>query len=110
MHKLADKPCDFFSTSSSHRHSERQSALTVSLSCHRQCPAMQIQYKTSWGELKTEKPWLTLGQKLRIGVTSGASTPDRDVEDVLDRVFKIMVPGFSGIPAKEVGPPPKPGH
>jgi 4-hydroxy-3-methylbut-2-enyl diphosphate reductase len=71
---------------------------------------MQVQYKTSWGELKREEPWLTKGQQLRIGVTSGASTPDRDVEDVLDRVFRIMVPDYSGIASKEVGAPPKPTH
>ena len=59
---------------------------------------MQIQHKTSWGELKTTTEWLKPGSPLRIGVTSGASTPDRDVEQVLDKVFSIMVPGFEGIP------------
>ena len=66
---------------------------------------MQVQYKTSWGELKTQEGWLTPGAPLRVGVTSGASTPDRDVEDVLDRVFKIMVPGFTGIERVDVGKP-----
>lgn len=59
--------------------------------------ANTVQHKTSWGELQTTENWLTPGKPIRVGVTSGASTPDRDVEQVLDKVFKIMVPGFEGI-------------
>uniref|UniRef100_A0A7S0RNL7 4-hydroxy-3-methylbut-2-enyl diphosphate reductase n=1 Tax=Pyramimonas obovata TaxID=1411642 RepID=A0A7S0RNL7_9CHLO len=46
----------------------------------------KITWLTSWGEMKTTENWLPEG-KLRIAVTSGASTPDKVVEDVLDRVF-----------------------
>lgn len=70
---------------------------------------MQIQHKMSWGELKETEGWLTPGKALRLGVTSGASTPDNDVETCLDRIFSIMHPEFEGIaplaePAKVVAP------
>jgi 4-hydroxy-3-methylbut-2-en-1-yl diphosphate reductase len=69
---------------------------------------MQIQHKTSWGELKETSEWLTQGKPLRVGVTSGASTPDSDVESVLDRLLRIMDPEFSGVAplAEPVAPPP----
>lgn len=44
--------------------------------------------QTSWGELATTEEWLSSGP-LTIGVTSGASTPDRSVEDVLDQVLPL---------------------
>ena len=50
--------------------------------------ANSITHKLAHGELKETRPWLGDGP-LTIGVTSGASTPDRAVEDVLDRVFRI---------------------
>jgi len=46
-----------------------------------------IQHKTSYGELVTTENWLPAGP-IVVGVTSGASTPDRSVEDILDQVPK----------------------
>lgn len=65
--------------------------------------ANSLLHKTGWGELKETSGWLPDGP-LTIGVTSGASTPDRAVEEVLDRVFRIRDPGFGGIAPKECAP------
>lgn len=70
--------------------------------------ANTVLHKLAHGELVETANWLRAGP-LTIGITSGASTPDKAVEDVLDRVFRIKDPGFGGIAPRQtsVG---KPNH
>lgn len=60
-----------------------------------------IAHKTAHGELVVTRDWLTPGKPIRVGVTSGASTPDRSVERVLDCIFEIYDPAFQGVAALE---------
>nr|ACM79143.1 4-hydroxy-3-methylbut-2-enyl diphosphate reductase [Dunaliella salina] len=68
-----------------------------------------IAHKLHYGELKVTENWLPEGP-ITIGVTSGASTPDRAVEEVLERVFRMKDPNFKGIQPRECAPPVLPTH
>ncbi|RMF26201.1 MAG: 4-hydroxy-3-methylbut-2-enyl diphosphate reductase [Cyanobacteria bacterium J083] len=57
-------------------------------SCDRILSAQLIEHKPLGKEITKTKNWLPEG-KIMVGVTSGASTPDKAVEDVIDKIFEL---------------------
>ncbi|MFM7885387.1 MAG: 4-hydroxy-3-methylbut-2-enyl diphosphate reductase [Pseudanabaena sp.] len=55
---------------------------------HRILSADVIEHKSLGKAIEQVTNWLPAG-KIKIGVTSGASTPDRVVEDVISRIFEL---------------------
>jgi 4-hydroxy-3-methylbut-2-en-1-yl diphosphate reductase len=51
-------------------------------------PGNRIEHKPLGGDLVIAEGWLPEG-KIVVGVTSGASTPDKVVEDAIDRIFEM---------------------
>merc|ERR1712176_16244 len=56
-------------------------------------PGNETEWMNAHLEMQKAENWLPEG-KITIGVTSGASTPDKVVEDILDRVFELKVDGY----------------
>lgn len=61
-------------------------------------PDNKIYFRSASGEEKTLENWMPSGP-VTIGLTSGASTPDKVVEDVVERVFMISKLAGSKVPA-----------
>ena len=53
-------------------------------------PGNRIEHKPLTGDLETLNDWLPDGEII-VGITSGASTPDKVVEDVIDRIFALKM-------------------
>ncbi|MEB3247788.1 MAG: 4-hydroxy-3-methylbut-2-enyl diphosphate reductase [Merismopediaceae bacterium] len=51
-------------------------------------PGNQVEHKPLGKDLEVAQPWLPDGA-IVVGVTSGASTPDKVVEEVIERIFVI---------------------
>ncbi|MDX2241731.1 MAG: 4-hydroxy-3-methylbut-2-enyl diphosphate reductase [Leptolyngbyaceae cyanobacterium bins.302] len=58
-------------------------------------PGNRVEHKPLNRDLEVTENWLPDG-KLTIGVTSGASTPDKVVEEVLEKIFELRVMAYSG--------------
>lgn len=57
-------------------------------SAHRIGPGNRVEHKPLGHDLVVLEPWLPDG-KMTVGVTSGASTPDKVVEEVMERILAI---------------------
>lgn len=57
-------------------------------SCDRILAGNRIEHKPLNKNLEIEENWLPAG-KITVGVTSGASTPDKVVEDVIEKIFAL---------------------
>ncbi|WP_346294021.1 4-hydroxy-3-methylbut-2-enyl diphosphate reductase [Sphaerothrix gracilis] len=51
-------------------------------------PGNRIEHKVLHGEMTVTEPWLPAGP-ITVGVTSGASTPDKSVEDTIEYIFAL---------------------
>lgn len=51
-------------------------------------PSNVIEHRQLNGEIATTKNWLPIGETI-VGVTSGASTPDKVVEDIIEKIFTL---------------------
>ncbi len=59
-------------------------------SADRILPGNAIEHKPLHQQLQVQKDWLPNG-KIVVGITSGASTPDKVVEDVIEKILSIKV-------------------
>lgn len=53
-------------------------------------PGNRVEHKPLGGDLEVQENWLPAGP-IVVGVTSGASTPDKVVEDTIERIFELKV-------------------
>ncbi|MEO1637124.1 MAG: 4-hydroxy-3-methylbut-2-enyl diphosphate reductase, partial [Cyanobacteria bacterium J06631_9] len=68
-------------------------------SAERVGPGNRIEYMPLHsGALKTDADWLPAG-KISVGVTSGASTPDKAVQEVIEKIFAIKSQVLAGVSA-----------
>ena len=76
----------------------RQKSLNIQLKIHTTFDAEnnKISWRTSHGEMRETENWLPEG-KLTVGITSGASTPDKVVEDVLEAIFASKAKTAAGV-------------
>ena len=96
MFKLVDEPLDLMVVIGGYNSSNTTHLQEISI--EHQIPSYhidsdiriladnQIEHKPLSQELEITKNWLPAG-KIVVGVTSGASTPDKVVEDAIERIF-----------------------
>jgi 4-hydroxy-3-methylbut-2-enyl diphosphate reductase len=53
-------------------------------------PGNRVEHKPLDGNLEVQENWLPAGP-IVVGITSGASTPDKVVEDTIERIFGLKL-------------------
>jgi len=59
-------------------------------------PLNRIQHKPLHRDLEVTENWLPDGE-IVVGITSGASTPDKAVADIVEKIFQLHYPTFSEV-------------
>jgi len=98
MFELVDEPLDLMVVIGGYNSSNTTHLQEIAIergipsyhidSAERIGPGNRIHHKPLHGEPTLTEDWLPAGQ-ITVGVTSGASTPDRSVEDTIERIFTI---------------------
>jgi 4-hydroxy-3-methylbut-2-enyl diphosphate reductase len=57
-------------------------------SAERILPGNRIEHKPLYQQLEIAENWLPAGE-IVVGITSGASTPDKVVEEVIEKIFQM---------------------
>ncbi len=98
MFKLVDKPLDLMIVIGGYNSSNTTHLQEIAIernipsyhidSASRIGPGNRIEHKPLNRDLEVTENWLPEGPVL-IGITSGASTPDKIVEDVVEKIFQV---------------------
>jgi 4-hydroxy-3-methylbut-2-enyl diphosphate reductase len=98
MFELVDEPLDLMLVIGGYNSSNTTHLQEIAIERHipsyhidgpdRIGPGNRIEHKVLHGDLIVTEPWLPQGP-ITVGVTSGASTPDRAVEAAIERIFQL---------------------
>ncbi|MBF1999979.1 MAG: 4-hydroxy-3-methylbut-2-enyl diphosphate reductase [Synechococcales cyanobacterium M58_A2018_015] len=102
MFKLVDEPLDLMVVIGGYNSSNTTHLQEIAVergipsyhidSAERIGPGNQVQHKPLHRELEVQQNWLPAGE-ITVGITSGASTPDKVVASVIEKIFALKAVG-----------------